>query len=173
MKSAYLLTGRPGSGKTTLIKKAISGLGIKAGGFYTEEVRTGGTRYGFKLVSLDGRGEMLACVDNPSPYRVGKYGVSIDTLEQIGVSSLERAASECELIIIDEIGKMELISPNFRETVLKIIESGKRVLGTIMLGPHPWADSLKKHPQVKLVVVTRTNHQEVLEELRGWLESLS
>ncbi len=171
MKKAYLLTGRPGTGKTSLIKQAISGLKGKAGGFYTEEIRTQGVRYGFRLITLDGQDGILAHVDIQSPYRVSKYGVDINALERVGVSALKRAAKECDLIIIDEIGKMELLSFSFREVVLKILSSGKRVLGTIMLSPEPWADSLKQRPQVKVINVTRTNHPEVLEELKNWLES--
>ena len=65
---------------------------------------------------------------------------------------------------------MELFSANFREAVSRIIESGKKVLGTIMLNPNPWADALKSRPEVNLVTVTRDNHREVLEELRQWLD---
>jgi len=171
MKEVYLLTGRPGTGKTSLIKQAISGLHIKAGGFYTEEIRTGGIRCGFRIVTLDGEEGILAHIDIQSPYRVGKYGVDIEKFEQVGVVSIERAAMESHLVVIDEIGKMELLSPRFKEVVLKIISSGRMILGTIMLAPHPWADSLKEHPQVNLVSITRANHQEVLQDLRGWLES--
>ena len=66
---------------------------------------------------------------------------------------------------------MELFSTNFRETVLQIIDSGKRVLGTIMLNPNPWADVIKRQPQVNLVTVTRANYNQVLDELRFWLKN--
>ena len=138
MKEVYLLTGRPGTGKTSLIKQAISGLQIKVGGFYTEEIRVGGIRCGFRLVTLDGERGILAHMDIQSPYRVGKYGVDIDEFERVGVASLERAAKESRLVLIDEIGRMELLSPTFKELVLKIVNGGKRILGTIMLAPHPW-----------------------------------
>jgi nucleoside-triphosphatase len=181
MKSAYLLTGMPGTGKTTLIKEAISGLGDKAGGFFTEEIRVGsicsggisvsGIRRGFRLVTLDGRISPLAGIDIRSPYRVSKYGVDIRGLEEVGVTALQKASQECEIIVIDEIGKMELFSAKFKSTVLEIIESGRKVLGTIMLKPDPWADNLKQKPQVQLITVTRHNHQEVLDSLRKWLQS--
>ncbi len=66
---------------------------------------------------------------------------------------------------------MELFSDNFRQTILQVINSGKRVLGTIMLNPNPWADMIKRQPQVNLVEVTRYNHHQVLEELRSWLQT--
>jgi nucleoside-triphosphatase len=169
MKSVYLLTGRPGTGKTSLIKQAVAELKGKAGGFYTEEIRSRGTRLGFKLITLDGEEAILAHVDLSSRYRVSKYRVDIESLEQVGVTALRRAATQANLVIIDEIGKMELFSPNFRETVLEIIKSGKKVLGTIMLSPNPWADAIKHQPQVKLVEVTRANYQQVLSDLRDWL----
>lgn len=169
MKLVYLLTGRPGAGKTSLIKQALAGMKGEAGGFYTEEIRTRGVREGFRLVTLDGQTTILAHIDIRSPYRVSKYGVDVDSLDQIGVSALRQAAEQCALVVIDEIGKMELFSADFREAIGQIIGSGKRVLGTIMLNPNPFADAIKHQPQVKLLTVTRDNHEPVLAELKEWL----
>ena len=170
MRQVYLLTGRPGTGKTSLIKQAVAGMRGKAGGFYTEEIRSQGVREGFRLVTLDGQSAILAHIDIHSQYRVSKYGVDIDSLDRVGVSALYKAAEECDLVVIDEIGKMELFSANFREAVLKIIDSGKKVLGTIMLNPNPWADAIKRKPQVNLITVTRANYHQVVEELQRWLK---
>ncbi len=142
----------------------------RAGGFYTEEIRSGGVRQGFRLITLDGQSAILAHIDIHGPYRVSKYGVDIDSLERVGVSALHQAAQQCDVVVIDEIGKMELFSANFRETVLNIIGSGKRVLGTIMLNPNPWADAIKRQPQINLVTVTRDNHHRILEEIKEWLK---
>ena len=171
MKQVYLLTGRPGTGKTSLIKQAITGMRGKAGGFYTEEIRSGGVREGFRLVTLDGQHTILAHVDIHSPYRVSKYGVDIASLDRVGVSALNQAANEGNLVIVDEIGKMELFSANFREAVWQVISSGKKVLGTIMFQANPWADAIKRQSQVNLVEVTRANYHRVLEEILGWLEA--
>jgi len=172
MKQVYLLTGRPGTGKTSIIKQAVAGMRSKAGGFYTEEIRSQGVREGFRLVTLDGPTAILAHSDIHSQYRVSKYGVDLDGLDGVGVSALYQAAEECDLVVVDEIGKMELFSANFREAVLHIIDSGKKVLGTIMLSSNPWADAIKRQPQVNLVSVTRANYQQVLEELRHWLKGI-
>ncbi len=143
----------------------------KAGGFYTEEMRSGGIRKGFRLITLDRQEVVLAHIDIHSQYRVSKYGVDVDGLDRVGVPAIRKAAEERGLVIIDEIGKMELFSTSFREAVLQVIDSGKRVLGTVMLNPNPWADAIKRQPQVNLVTVTRANHQGVLEELSGWLKT--
>jgi len=170
MKQVYLLTGQPGTGKTRIIKQAIAEVKVKAGGFYTEEIRSQGIRQGFRLVTLDGQTAILAHINFHSPYRVSKYGVDIDSLDKVGVSALNQAVQECDLVVIDEIGKMELFSAKFREVVLSIISSGKRLLGTIMLSPNPYADAIKRQPQVNVITVTRANHQQMLEALRDWLE---
>ncbi len=171
MQRVYLLTGRPGTGKTSLIKTVVAGLSGKAGGFYTEEIREQGRRLGFKLVTLDGQEATLAHANFHSRYRVSRYGVDVESLDRVGVAALKRAASECDLVVVDEIGKMELFSADFRETVLQIIAGGKRVLGAIMLSPDPWADAVKRQPQVKLVEVTRTNRQQVMGDARNWLNT--
>jgi len=172
MKPVYLLTGPPGTGKTSIIKQVTSGMKGKAGGFYTEEIRSQGVRQGFKLVTLEGQTAVLSHINFQSPYRVGKYGVDVESLDKVGVSALNKAMREGDLVVIDEIGKMELFSARFREAVSNILNSRQRLLGTIMLTSNPYADAIKRHPQVNLVTVTRTNHQQVVEELRGWLAAL-
>jgi len=171
MKQVYLLTGRPGTGKTSLIKQVVAKVRGKAGGFYTEEIRSQGIRQGFKLITLDGEDAILAHIDIDSPHRVSKYGVDIDSLDRVGVSALRQAAEQCDLVVIDEIGKMELFSANFREAVLQIIGGGRRVIGTIMLNSNPWADAIKRQPQVNLITVTKANYQQVLAELLRWLKA--
>lgn len=171
MANVCLLTGSPGTGKTTVIRQAIARSKAKAGGFYTEEIRSGGTRLGFRIVTLDGQNAILAHVDSHSRYRVSKYGVDVQNLDNVGVAAINRAIDENDLIVIDEIGKMELFSTRFREAVLKAIDSGKKVLGTIMLSPHPFADDIKRHPNVKLIELTRTNHDRVLKEILDFIRS--
>ena len=170
MANVYLLTGSPGTGKTTVIRQAVAMSKAKAGGFYTEEVRSSGTRQGFRIITLDGQDAILAYVGISSPYRVSKYGVDISNLDNVGVAAIHRAIEGSDLIVIDEIGKMELFSPRFKEAVLKAIDSGKKVLGTIMLSPTPFADDIKRRPEVKVIELTRANHEQVLKEIMNWLK---
>jgi nucleoside-triphosphatase len=170
MEPVYLLTGRPGTGKTSLIKQAIAGFRLKADGFYTEEIRERGTRLGFRLVTLDGQEAVLSHVDFNKRLSVGKYGVDVSAMEKVGIPALEQASTSCDLVVIDEIGKMEILSPAFRETVATIIGSGKRVLGTIMLHSNAWADAVKYRPEVHLVTVTGANSPQVWEDLQQWLQ---
>ena len=170
MKQAYLLTGPPGVGKTTLIKEAITAIEQRAGGFYTREMRSQGVRQGFEIVTLDGASAILASVDFDGPHRVSKYGVMVDNMDNVGVAALRRAIKECDIVVVDEIGKMELFSPAFREAVLEALDSGKKLLGTIMLAPHPWADRIKQDPRVEVVMVSRANHQQVAQELLARLK---
>ena len=125
MKSVYLLTGQPGTGKTTLIKNLLAGSSINAGGFYTEEIRIEGTRQGFRINTLDGHAGLLAHTEISGPYRVSKYGIDNNALEDIGVSAIKKAAQNKDLIVIDEIGKMELFSESFKNIVLELIDNDK------------------------------------------------
>lgn len=170
-KQVYLLTGGPGSGKTTLIKEALSRAKLSAGGFYTAEIRTGGMRQGFKIVTLEGETATLAHVNISSPYKVSKYGVDLEGLEGVAVPAIRRAIEDKEIVVIDEIGKMELFSSPFREAVKEAIQSEKLVLGTIMLKSHPWADKLKNHPKVELLLVNRESREQISGQILQWLES--
>ena len=170
MANVHLLTGSPGTGKTTVIRQAIARSKAKAGGFYTEEIRSGGARQGFRIVTLDGHDVTLSHVDFPGRYKVSKYGVNVHNLDNVGVAAINRAIEESDLIVIDEIGKMELFSPRFREAVLKAVDSGKKVLGTVMLSPNSFADGIKRHPDVKVIELTRANHDQVLTEILDWMK---
>ncbi len=172
MKSAYLLTGPPGTGKTRLIMQVLEEIsGEGAGGFYTEEIRDQVARKGFRLVTLDGQTATLAHINIKGRHRVGKYGVDLDVMEKIAVPALRRASEKGQLVIIDEIGRMELMSASFREAVTEIIKGGHRVLGTITLNPHPRADAVKQRPEVDLVPVTGSNSRQVLDDIRHWLKA--
>ena len=161
MGSAVLLTGRPGVGKTTAIRRIVAASGREAGGFYTQEIRAGGRRQGFKIITLDGREAILAHVTIKGPPRVGKYGVDLAALESVGVGSIYSAIEQGMLVVIDEIGPMEIRSAAFREAVHAALRSGSPVLGSIMQRPDPFADAIKALPGVTVLEVTRQNRDDL------------
>ncbi len=159
-----LLTGRPGIGKTTLIKRLIEATSLSKGGFYTEEAREEGQRVGFSLTTLDGRESLLAHINIKSPYRVGRYGVDVNTFEEIGAESIRKAISDNKLIIIDEIGRMELFSNKFREVVLQALNTG-RVVATIKKGRGYFTDEIKSRKDVKVIEVDLENRKTLSSKL--------
>ena len=173
MKKAYLLSGEPGSGKTTIIKEVLGKVNKSAGGFYTEEIRSQGVRQGFKIVTLDGKSAVLAHTSVRSPHRVSKYGVDTDSMDKVAVPALKQAIQSKDIIVIDEIGKMELFSPSFKDAVIEALQSEKKVLGTIMLASHPWADKIKARQDVGIIKVTRLNRNEVVNQVLAWIGALS
>jgi len=169
MKRVLLLTGKPGSGKTALIKEALAQTKVKASGFYTEELRVAGAREGFKIVTLAGQESILAHVNLSTPHQVSRYRVDTEALDRVAVPAILQAIEEDGLIVIDEIGKMELLSHQFRQAVVRAINSGRKILGTIMANPHPFADEIKRRPEVETVFVTRENRADVLKKILNWL----
>jgi len=160
-----LLTGRPGIGKTTLIRKLIDSLPLSKSGFYTQEIREGKERTGFLLRTLDGKESILASVKIKSPYRVGRYGVNIDGLETIGVGSIREAIQGKKLIIIDEIGKMELFSKKFRDIVLEALNTG-RVIATIGKSSGGYMGEIKNRRDVNLLEINSQNRDTLLSEIK-------
>ena len=160
-----LLTGRPGCGKTTLIKRVVKEVALPAGGFYTEEIRERGGRIGFKIITLEGEEAVFARVDFKTPERLGKYGLDLSALETMAVAALRTAARARQLVVIDEIGPMEIRSAIFRDAVNEVLESGAPVLATITARSFPFTDAIKKRPEITMIEVRPNNRDQLITEL--------
>jgi nucleoside-triphosphatase len=165
MNKNILLAGSPGCGKTTLIQRVVALLHCPLGGFYTQEIREKGTRLGFKLITFDGQEGMLAHVRVDSPLRVGKYRVDLEALESVGVASVQRALHENALVIIDEIGPMELFSRAFCQVVLDTLNSECALFGSIVKRSTPFSDQVKARPDVTVIEVRRDNRDVLVEQV--------
>jgi nucleoside-triphosphatase len=165
MTKKVLLTGRPGCGKTTLVKRVVNELALPAGGFYTEEIRGRGRRVGFKLVTLDGKEAAFAHADPKAPQRVGKYGLDLAALETVGVKAIREALQARQLVVIDEIGPMEIRSAIFRGVVNEALDGGAHILGTITVRSLPFADTIKKRAGVAVIEVRPDNRERLISEL--------
>jgi nucleoside-triphosphatase len=162
----FLLEGRPGIGKTSVADRLVALLrdaGLPLSGFVTREIRERGRR-GFAIATLDGRHGTLAHVEFPGPPRVGKYGVDVAIMERVGIPAV-RAPGAGGVVIIDELGKMELASDGFRNAVSHVLDEGAALVATVQLGRHPFTDALKAQPGIELLRVTRENREQLPERL--------
>jgi len=165
-----LVQGAPGTGKTTLIERLVTKLNDrKTGGFFTREMREKGERVGFRIVTLDKREGVLAHRDLHGGLKVGKYTVNLEDLENVAVDSIIMALREDDLILIDEIGKMELFSNHFKEIVEAAINHEKPLVATVALDGPPFTEEIKSLPGVHLLTLTAANRDELLEEVMAHL----
>ncbi|MGB9643435.1 MAG: nucleoside-triphosphatase [Candidatus Ratteibacteria bacterium] len=165
-----MVTGIPGCGKTTLIKEILSIIPINKKGFFTEEIKEKGKRAGFKIITFSGKEGIFAHQNFAFPFRVSKYSVSISVLEDTGVKEIEEGLKQSCLIVIDEIGKMELFSEKFRKVVMAAFESKNRVLGTVLFAPHPFCDEIKKRKDTQIFVLEKHNYQQLKQTLINLLQ---
>ncbi|MDG6991315.1 MAG: NTPase [Nitrososphaerota archaeon] len=135
MSKIWLVTGPPGVGKSTLVSRVVLKLksaGVIVGGCVTAELRSGGARVGFEVRDLtSGRKGVLASVATKFGPRVGRYRVNLTDLAAVGAAGVDAAAASSEVVVIDEVGPMELVSPEFRRAVAKCIASGKPLLAVV------------------------------------------
>jgi len=171
VKKNIFLTGAPSSGKTTVIKKIITGLTLPANGFYTEEERSGDRRAGFMMKTVNGKKGYLAHQDIRSDFMIRRYGVSIHNIDSIAVPSI--IPFENNVIILDEIGKMECFSEMFKEAALNALDSPNIVIGTITLGGHDFIQSVKNRDDIEITEVTLRNRDSLPELILSKLPALT
>ncbi len=156
------VTGPPRSGKSTLIEKVVQKINRPATGFFTRELRERGKRVGFLIDTLDGETGLLAHQDIKSKYRVGKYGVNLDDLDQIAVPSMLPSRAD-QIVVVDEIGKMECFSHLFKETLLKVLSSENQVIGSIAIKGDRFIQSIKIRDDVSLVSISEDTRNLALD----------
>jgi nucleoside-triphosphatase len=167
-----LITGVPGSGKTTVFRRLVDKLRhLNPVGFFTAEIRKGGGRQGFGLNSLDGRTGILAHVNFRTGYQVGKYGVDVAGFEAF-IDPLPVLAPETGLVMIDEIGKMECLSDIFIKIISDILNSEKPLVATIAQKSGGLIAELKKRSDVQLFTLTRENQDETVSQICSILSVL-
>lgn len=175
------LTGQPGVGKTTLVQKAYEALvssGATVEGFYTEEVRAGGRRVGFDVVTLTGeRGHLSRIRDLAGPsygrqeYTVGQYVVDLPSFENLVLPLFKNVGSggTARIFVIDEIGKMELFSQSFIRAVRQTLDSSScTILGTIPVSknkPLALVEEVRGRNDVKVFTISKENRNSILQDV--------
>jgi nucleoside-triphosphatase len=155
----FLLTGAPGIGKTTVLMRLAERLGnLRVAGFYTEEVREGGRRQGFRAVTFAGDTAMLAHVRTKSHHRVGRYGVDVSAFEKLALPELQRPA---DVVLIDEIGKMECFSAAFVQAVKGLLDSDIPVIATVALKGGGLIAEVKRRSDTEVIRVAHDNRDRL------------
>lgn len=170
MRHIFFITGPPGIGKTTILLKAAEALekkGYKLGGMLTREAREKGTRVGFEIIDYETKKYgWLAHVQQPNGPQVGKYRVNLADLESIGASAIRNAVARAEIIVIDEVGPMELHSTVFREAVTEALVSGKPVLGVVHERTQDkLINAIRKNDDAEIIQATRVNREQIHNHL--------
>jgi nucleoside-triphosphatase len=172
LKPHLLLTGRPGVGKTCVLLRAVDILkaeGYEIGGMVSREIRERGSRVGFEIVDFGtGRKGWLSHINQPIGPQVGKYRVNLSDLNTIGASSILNAMKNADIIVVDEIGPMELFSSDFREAVINALDSNKMMICTIHYRAlDPLINTIKAREDAQIFEVTHENRKNLHTVLVG------
>jgi nucleoside-triphosphatase len=163
-----LLTGRPGIGKTTALRAVAARLrGRRVSGFYTEEIREGGERRGFRAVTLAGHEATMAHVRIRSHARVSKYGVDLSVIDDLARTTLTTGGAD--VYLVDEIGKMECLSPRFVTAMQTLLDAGPPVLATVALRGAGFIAAVKQRPDAECWQLTPANREQLPDRALEWL----
>ena len=163
-KTNILITGPTRCGKSTLIEKVVSRIERPLTGFFTREIKGKGRRVGFSINTLDGREGILAHENIKSQLRVGKYGVNLKDIEAIAVPSMI-PTRRMQIVVIDEIGKMECFSRLFKETLIRILGSSNRMIGSIAERGDHFIQRIKERDDVMLIMITTQNRDILVDQI--------
>jgi nucleoside-triphosphatase len=166
-----LVTGKPGVGKTTLVERVLAELrgSLRVAGFTTAEVRDfSGERSGFTVRTLAGMHGELARVGLPSHVRVGRYGVQVEVFEHLALPELARR--DVDLLVIDEIGKMECASTRFCHALEEALDAEISVLATLGIGHLPFVQAIRERADVELLRLTERNRDALVAEVCARLQ---
>jgi nucleoside-triphosphatase len=144
---------------------------VPVSGFLTREIREGRHRRGFRIETAAGEKGTLAHVGHRGGPRVGKYGVDLEEFERIALPTLEDTP-EGGVVVIDELGNMELASKRFRDAVGALFEGDTPVVATVHAHRHPFTDGLKRRGDVKVQRVTRGNRDALPKQILAMLVGL-
>jgi nucleoside-triphosphatase len=133
--------------------------GVPPSGFLTRELREGRRRVGFEIETFDGGRGLLAHVDLKGPPRVSRYGVDLEEFERLALPALDPEG----VVLIDELGRMELASERFRAAVMDLWEGPASIVATVQAARHPFTDELKR--QANVVKLTAANRDRLPAEL--------
>jgi len=182
LKRLIFVTGRPGIGKTSVLLRAVDTLkkrGYEVGGMISREVREGGVRVGFEIVDFyTGQRGWLAHVNQSVGPQVSKYRVNLSDLNAIGANSILNAVTKADIVVVDEIGPMELFSYAFKEAVFQAVRSHKPMLGTIHhRARDPLITAIKAREDAEILEVTYENrenlHNTIISKIVRYLQRLS
>lgn len=158
------ITGMPNVGKTRTLLKIIEFLeeaGYKIEGMITKPILKNDERVGFIVEDFQScENEVFAHIDFDLKDKVGKYGVNINALEKIGIPAIEKAINDDQvhIIIIDEIGKMEMISEKFCDTVIEALDSDKPIMVTLHKKSRtPLLQDVRRRDDIRILEVTPVN----------------
>ncbi len=160
-----LITGLPGAGKSTLIKKLSEIFKeFNPTGFYTSEIKENSVITGFEIISLYGDSRTLAHVNLKSKQIVGKYKVDVKGFDHF-LENIFSKEKKTGLYIFDEIGKMECKSKKFSKIIIGLFNSEKPVIASISDKGTGLINEIKKRDDIKLFEITPHNHELKLKEL--------
>lgn len=172
MVKNLIIAGAPGTGKSTLIQQVIDEARrnhITVGGITTPEHRGPHGRLGFFLVDLQTKQRyILASRDPHGTPRIGRYRVHLDVVETHAVNAIHTAIRTCQLLCIDEIGKMELLAPQFAASVHDALDAPIRVLATMGRHiRHPLIAHLHTRSDTQILTLTKANRHTMRETIQA------
>jgi len=106
----------------------------------------------------------------------GERAPTLAEIEQVGGTTAEDALApraDVDLHLVDEIGKMECLSPRFVTAMRALLDAGMPVVATIALRGGGFIAEVKSRDDVEIREVRPANREALVEEVVAWIRRAS
>ncbi len=169
------ITGLPRSGKSAVLDKVVSmiieerkadsrgrrrmNVDNIIGGMRTEAIIEDGERVGYACVDiLSGDRGVMAHREIDSRNRILGFGIDPSELDKVAVPAIQNAIGNCEILVVDEVGKFSVESEGFVAAVREALEYDMPTLLTLhKKSRHPLLQDIRRRDDGRILEVTPVN----------------
>ena len=159
-------------GKTTAIQRVLSLVKVRCGGLFSQAVNKD-VYTNFRLVSVQGPHRGLSSQNLIRRFDIpGIVGFNLEDLENFANPNVLHALATCDVVVIDQLGTLEVSSEKFKQVVAQVLDSDKVCLATMTSGNVSFLQNIRARKDVSIHSINQNNRMLLPEQIAAQIHSL-